>query len=41
MRESSVGLFAENDLCAGAFCEFVMAADEVGVQVSFDDVLDL
>jgi hypothetical protein len=31
---------AKNDLCAGTRGEFAMPADEVGVQVSFNDVFD-
>ena len=41
VREGSVGVFAEVDAGAGAFGEFVMAGDEVGVEMGLDDVLDL
>src|SRR5882724_1883853 len=41
MRKPSAGLFAEDDLSASASSEFAMAADEISMQMRFDDVLDL
>src|SRR6266568_847341 len=41
MRESSAGTFAEINARSSALSKLMMAGDEVGVQVGFDDVLDL
>ena len=41
MLKTGAGLFAKDDLCAGARAEFAMTADEIRVQMCFDDVLDL
>src|SRR6185503_15177035 len=41
MIEPGVGLFTEDDLRARAGGELLVTADEIGVQVGFDDVLDL
>ena len=38
--EGGVGVFAEVDAGAGALGEFVVAGDEVGVEMGLDDVLD-
>ena len=40
MRNRGARFFAKNNLSSGARREFAMAADEISVQVSFDDVLD-
>src|SRR6185369_5973478 len=41
MIELDTGLSTKDDSCSGSFCEFVMSTYKVGVQVCFDDVLDL
>ena len=41
MRKSSPRFLAKDNLGAGSGRQFLMAADEVRVQVRFDDVLDL
>jgi hypothetical protein len=38
--EGGAGVFAEVDAGAGALGEFVVAGDEVGVEMGLDDVLD-
>ncbi len=38
--EGGVGLFADVDAGSGALGELVVAGDEVGVEVGFDDVFD-
>ena len=40
MFECCVGFFAEDDFRACTLGEFLVTTDEIGVQVSFDDVLD-
>ena len=41
VREGGAGAFAEINPCSGALRKLMMTGDEVGVQVRFDDVLDL
>jgi len=41
MRESSAGTLAEINAGSGALGKLMMTGDKVGVQVRFDDVLDL
>src|SRR5689334_9054383 len=40
MFERNTGLGAEDDLCASAGRDFLMTADEVGMQVRLNDILD-
>ena len=40
VREGGMGVFAEVDSGSGALGEFVVAGDEISVEVRFDDVLD-
>ena len=40
MRESRAGFLAKNNFGSGFVGEFAMAADKIGMQMSFDDVLD-
>ncbi len=41
MLKLDAGLFTKDDLRAGASGDLLMAADEIGVQVCFDHILDL
>ena len=41
VREGGAGLFAKVDSCARPLRKFTMSGDEVGVEMSFNDVLDL
>ncbi len=41
MRKSRLSGFADIDGCAGAGGQFLMAGNEVGVQMSFEDVANL
>jgi hypothetical protein len=40
MWEAGSGFFTEYDLCAGARRQFAVSANEIRMQMSFNDVLD-